>query len=93
MKQIKGLKEKSEKLGMQTFDGTFIKLFNEGRISKEMAIKNADSENNVRLKIELGDGVPVVDDSADTEKSSAFSGLSLLEREEDDDSEETYMQS
>lgn len=89
VEQIKEIMEKSENIGMQTFDNALIKLFKQGRISKDMAIKNADSENNVRLKIELGDGIqePEQDDSAEKE-SSQFGGLSLLEKVEDEEDEE-----
>ncbi|MDH5518421.1 MAG: PilT/PilU family type 4a pilus ATPase [Gammaproteobacteria bacterium] len=89
--EIKEIMEKSENLGMQTFDSALIKLFNAGKISKETAVKNADSENNVRLKIELGDGAPaVVTESDEKADNSRFDGLSLMEKEEDkpDDDEE-----
>ncbi len=48
--------EKSENLGMQTFDGALYKLYQAGKISQEEAIKNADSANNLRLRIKLGGG-------------------------------------
>ncbi|MEX0622327.1 MAG: PilT/PilU family type 4a pilus ATPase, partial [Saccharospirillum sp.] len=50
---IKEIMEKSENLGMQTFDGALFKLYQDGRISFEEAIKNADSPNNLRLRIKL----------------------------------------
>jgi len=87
--EIKEIMEKSENIGMQTFDNALIKLFKQGRISKEKAIKNADSENNVRLKIELGDGVKQPEAAAEEEKTeTAFGGLSLMEKEEDNDDDE-----
>jgi twitching motility protein PilU len=59
---ISGLKEvmeKSEPLGMQTFDTALMRLYQQGRISLDEAIKNADSPNNLRLKISLsGTGGP-----------------------------------
>jgi len=45
--------EKSKNLGMQTFDMALIDLVHEGAISEEEAVKNADSANNVRLKLKL----------------------------------------
>jgi twitching motility protein PilU len=54
---IKEVMEKSESIGMQTFDNHLIKLYQQGRISAETAIKNADSANNVRLKISLSQGL------------------------------------
>jgi twitching motility protein PilU len=50
---IKEVMEKSEGVGMQTFDSHLIRLYQQGRIAMETAIKNADSANNVRLKISL----------------------------------------
>ena len=53
---LKELMEKSEEQGMQTFDSALFKLWEEGRISEEYALKNADSENNVKLRISLSKG-------------------------------------
>ncbi len=53
MDGIKEIMEKSERLGMQTFDSALFKLFKEERISLDEAIKNADSANNLRLRIKL----------------------------------------
>ena len=50
---IKEIMEKSRNLGMQTFDQALIELAQEGAISDDEAIKNADSANNVRLKLKL----------------------------------------
>jgi twitching motility protein PilU len=52
---IKAVMEKSENAGMKTFDSALLDLYREGLISKEEAIKNADSANNVRLKIKFAD--------------------------------------
>lgn len=52
---IKEIMEKSERLGMQTFDGALYRLYREGRISAEEALNNSDSPNNLRLRIKLGD--------------------------------------
>lgn len=38
---------------MQTFDQALIDLVHEGAIDEEEAVKNADSANNVRLKLKL----------------------------------------
>lgn len=88
--EIKEIMEKSENIGMQTFDSALLKLFKAGRISKEVAIKNADSENNVRLKIELGDGIQEPEED-EKEDSNEFGGLSLVveEVEDEDDGENT----
>ncbi|WP_462383600.1 PilT/PilU family type 4a pilus ATPase [Pseudomonas sp. Marseille-QA0892] len=51
--ELKEIMEKSRNLGMQTFDQALIELVGEGAISEEEAVKNADSANNVRLKLKL----------------------------------------
>ena len=50
---LKELMEKSEEQGMQTFDQALYKLYKSGRISIDEALKNADSRNNLRLRITL----------------------------------------
>ena len=70
--EIKEIMEKSENLGMQTFDGAIFKLFMAGKISFDDAIANADSPNNLRLRIKLAtDGVAVP--TADTKPASIAS--------------------
>jgi twitching motility protein PilU len=44
---------KSTRLGMRTFDQSLFDLYEEGIISYEEAIRNADSMNEVRLRIKL----------------------------------------
>ena len=55
---IKEVMEKSENLGMATFDQALFRLYEAGRITEEEALRNADSANNLRLKINLRDGDP-----------------------------------
>ncbi len=50
---LKELMEKSGEQGMQTFDMALFKLYKEGKITLEEALKNADSKNNLRLRITL----------------------------------------
>ncbi len=50
---LKELMEKSGEQGMQTFDMALFKLYKEGRISLDEALKNADSKNNLQLRIKL----------------------------------------
>ena len=52
---IKEIMEKSENLGMQTFDGALFRLYKDGKISLEEALRNADSQNNLRLRISLSE--------------------------------------
>lgn len=50
---IKEIMAKSGQLGMQTFDQSLFDLFEKGLISYEDAIRNADSQNELRLRIKL----------------------------------------
>ena len=50
---IKEVMEKSENIGMKTFDSALFELYREGLISEDEALRNADSPNNVRLKIKF----------------------------------------
>ncbi|MDD5058935.1 MAG: PilT/PilU family type 4a pilus ATPase [Sideroxydans sp.] len=51
--EIKVVMSKSRELGMQTFDQALFDLHENGMISYEEALKNADSVNDLRLKIKL----------------------------------------
>jgi twitching motility protein PilU len=50
---IKGIMAESRELGMETFDGALFKLFDDDLISYEDALRNADSVNDLRLRIKL----------------------------------------
>lgn len=87
---IKEIMEKSENLGMQTFDGALFKLFMAERISFDDAIANADSPNNLRLRIKLateGDDGAQKKTETVAPKSSGFE-LKLEDIEEDKDDDE-----
>lgn len=51
--ELKEVMKKSNRLGMITFDQALFTLFEEGVISYEEAIKNADSKNEIRLRVKL----------------------------------------
>jgi twitching motility protein PilU len=51
--EVKAIMQKSRELGMKTFDGSLFELYNEGAISYDEAIRNADSANELRLNIKL----------------------------------------
>ena len=51
--EIKAIMGKSQELGMRTFDSSLFELYNEGAISFDEAIRNADSANELRLNIKL----------------------------------------
>ena len=69
--ELKEVMEKSENLGMQTFDSALYKLYMEGRISLEEALRNADSPNNLRLRINLSA------EGAKEKLASATAGLTI----------------
>ncbi|MGE8646193.1 PilT/PilU family type 4a pilus ATPase [Acinetobacter vivianii] len=60
---LKEIMSKSRELGMQTFDQALFDLYNEGAISYDEALRNADSVNELRLQIKLKatrqEGAPV----------------------------------
>ena len=61
--EIKALMKKSREQGMQTFDDALFELLNENAITIEEAMRNADSVNDLRLRIKLESGSSsVVDD-------------------------------
>ena len=79
--EIKEAMEKSEGMGMQTFDTALYHLYINGKISLEEALKNADAENNLRLRIELGKK----GDTGSSDSEDAFDGLSLVEEPVEDE--------
>lgn len=51
--EIKEVMLKSENMGMKTFDSALFDLVVAGKISHEEAMKNADSANNLRLRLKF----------------------------------------
>ena len=78
--EIKEVMQKSESLGMQTFDRALYKLVEAGRISADEALKNADSPNNLRLTLSLN--------TDKVEKKAPAANLSLIDKEEHKDDED-----
>jgi len=77
--EIKALMTKSKDQGMQTFDHALFQLLQENAITIEEAMRNADSVNDLRLRIKLeGGGSSAVDDM--------IAGSMSLEQDEDDES-------
>ena len=75
--EIKELISKSNELGMQTFDQALFDLFESGQISYEDALRNADSLNDLRLRIKL--------ESKGSKKQDLMSGLDKLSVEDTSD--------
>lgn len=61
--KLKEVMESSGNIGMQTLDNALLELYKNKRISKEDALRNADSPNNLRLKISAVSGDTFVDNS------------------------------
>jgi twitching motility protein PilU len=60
--ELKDVMEQSKDQGMQTFDGALYELYMNNKISLDEALKNADSRNNLMVKIRLAEGAPESDD-------------------------------
>ncbi|WP_415906184.1 PilT/PilU family type 4a pilus ATPase [Neptuniibacter sp. QD72_48] len=92
---VKGIKEVmskgSDTTGMQTFDDSLFKLFDEGKITQDQAIINADSANDMRLRMNLA----VVDNKAEKtdaapepekqsfDEDNPLAGIKLLDEDEE----------
>ncbi|WP_096086464.1 PilT/PilU family type 4a pilus ATPase [Agaribacterium haliotis] len=93
LEEIKEIMEKSENLGMQTFDGALFHLYRSGKIGYDDAIANADSANNLRLRIKLaesegGQSEPEEPEPAEVGAPASFGELSLEAIEEDEDEQD-----
>jgi twitching motility protein PilU len=88
---IKEAMEKSENVGMQTFDSHLLRLFKQGTISLEEALQNSDSPNNLKLKINLSAGLGSVSPAGepDRSKNDPLGNLSLQAIHKDEEPEET----
>jgi twitching motility protein PilU len=51
--KIKEVMSRSTRLGMKTFDQALYELYETGLVSYEDALRNADSKNELRLRIKL----------------------------------------
>ena len=56
IEELKPIMKDSEHHGMVTFDQSLLKLYQEGLVSYEEAIRHADSANEVRLAVKLSEG-------------------------------------
>ena len=56
IEELKGIMKDSDHYGMVTFDQSLLRLYQEGMISYEEALRHADSSNEVRLAVKLSEG-------------------------------------
>jgi twitching motility protein PilU len=73
VQEIKDVMSRSNRVGMKTFDQALYDLYEQGFISYEDALRNADSKNELRLRIKLeskreiknldaGDALTIIDE-------------------------------
>ncbi len=83
LSEIKPIMKKSKELGMQTFDQALFDLYEADLISFEDAMRNADSQNELRLRIKL-------EGKAAKDKDS-MEGLDHLSIEESDEEKKSLL--
>lgn len=81
--EIKALMGKSAELGMQTFDQALFELYKGGEITYEDALAHADSSNDLRLMIKLGDG-------SSPEQLDSMAGDLSIELQDDEEPGQTF---
>lgn len=64
---------------MQTFDMHLLRLYKNGEISLEEALRNSDSPNNLKLKINLSDGRGGVTEVANQQSGKRLADTLSLE--------------
>jgi len=75
---MKELIAKSNELGMNTFDQSLFDLYESGAIRYEDALRNADSVNDIRLRIKL--------EGKDAKNNNLMEGLDKITMDQHDDS-------
>ena len=73
--KIKEVMARSTRLGMKTFDQCLFELYEAGFISYDDAIRNADSKNELRLRVKL-------ESKRDSRPADDAGGLALVEEDE-----------
>jgi twitching motility protein PilU len=73
--EIKEVMSRSTRLGMKTFDQCLFELYETGYISYDDAIRNADSKNELRLRVKL-------ESKRDSRPADDASSLSLMDEDE-----------
>ena len=78
--EVHGLKEimaKSNDLGMKTFDQALFELYEKSKINYDEAMRNADSQNELRLRIKLESKL-----TEEKDLMADLGGLALKDKEE-----------
>jgi len=79
--EMKELVKKSREQGMITFDDAIFEFIKAGEVTVEEGMRNADSVNDLRLKLKLAEGGAIEDESS--EEEGAVGGLSLKDADDD----------
>ncbi|MCG6938311.1 MAG: PilT/PilU family type 4a pilus ATPase [Gammaproteobacteria bacterium] len=74
IQEMKQIIAKSNELGMRTFDQALFKLYKKGQITYEDALRNADSVNDLRLRIKL--------EGNDSHRQDLMEGLDSISMQE-----------
>ena len=74
IQEMKQIIAKSNELGMRTFDQALFKLYEKGQITYEDALRNADSVNDLRLRIKL--------EGNDSHRQDLMEGLDSISMQE-----------
>jgi len=74
--QIKEVMARSTRIGMKTFDQSLFDLYETGFISYEDALRNADSKNELRLRVKL-------ESKRNTPAAADAAGLELVDDKDD----------
>lgn len=87
--EIKEAMEKSSTVGMQTFDQHLFDHYRAGKITMDEALRNADSQNNLRLRIKLAEesATPEEKNTAFSAKPTATEAAAKKPKKADDDDE------
>jgi twitching motility protein PilU len=75
--EMKELVKKSREQGMITFDEAIFELIKSGQVTMEEGMRNADSVNDLRLRIKLDEGGAALQDDAES------GGLELKDADDD----------
>jgi twitching motility protein PilU len=73
--KIKEVMARSTRIGMKTFDQCLFELYETGYIGYDEAIRNADSKNELRLRVKL-------ESKRESRQADDAGGLALLDEDE-----------
>lgn len=76
---IKEAMKKGREFGMQTFDQALFDLYEDGRISYEQALKNADSLTDLKLAIKLSSTRGLPEDEKSSTSTTTGGGLKIVD--------------